>query len=298
MRRVLVVLLVLVVGGAIAGWILTGARPGSGTDISGLTGDAEAGALVFAAAGCASCHSAAGEDGADEDAPVLAGGRTFETEFGTFVAPNISPDPEAGIGGWSDQDIATAVTAGVTPDGQHLYPSFPYRAYALAEPQDIADLIAHLRTLPPSGETPPGHDLAFPYSIRRSVGAWKILAGTPGFVVDGDLFEAETRGRYIAEALTHCGECHTPRNGLGISDTSRWLAGAPNPAGRGTIPNITPGGLDWSETDIAAYLRTGLTPDYDSAGGEMAVVVEELGRLPDEDHAALAAYLKRVAPVE
>ena len=299
MRRALVALLVLAVGLAAGGWILTGARPATATEVAGLTGDPDHGRVVFAAAGCASCHAAPEDDGAvSSDAPVLAGGRKFATDFGTFVAPNISSDPDAGIGGWTDQQVATAMTAGVSPDGRHYYPAFPYRAYALADPQDVADLIAHLRTLPPSDAVPPGHDLSFPYSIRRSVGAWKILAGDPAFVVQGDLTEPETRGRYIAEALTHCGECHTPRDALGLSDTSRWLAGAPNPAGDGRIPNITPGGLDWSATDIAAYLHTGLTPDYDSAGGEMALVVQEIGQLPEEDADALAAYLKRVPPVE
>ena len=296
LRRILAALIVLALGLAAGGWLLTAPHPDTATDIAGLTGNADRGRLVLDAAGCASCHRAPDSDA--EGDPLLAGGQRFATDFGTFVAPNITPDEGAGIGAWTDQQIATAITAGVTPDDRHLYPAFPYRAYALADPQDIADLIAYLRTLPASDAVQDGHDLAFPYSIRRGVGVWKLMAGTPEFVVTGELSDEATRGRYLAEALGHCAECHTARDGLGLTDTSRWLAGAPNPSGTGNIPNITPGGLDWSETDIAAYLRTGLTPDYDSAGGEMAVVVGELGKLPNEDHAALAAYLKAVAPVE
>lgn len=105
--------------------------------------------------------------------------------------------------------------------------------------------------------------------------------------------EAE-RGRYFVEGPGHCGECHTPRNAIGGPDLSRWLAGGPNPDGKGTIPNLTPGegGLDWSAADIAEYLRSGFTPDYDVAGGSMAAVVKNTAKLTDEDRAAIAAYIK------
>ena len=103
--------------------------------------------------------------------------------------------------------------------------------------------------------------------------------------------EDVTRGRYIAEAMAHCGECHTPRNLFGAMDRSRWLQGAPNPSGEGMIPAITPGELGWDAAEISEYLTSGFTPDYDSAGGHMVHVVENLARLPDEDRAAVAAYL-------
>jgi mono/diheme cytochrome c family protein len=127
---------------------------------------------------------------------------------------------------------------------------------------------------------------------------WKLLFARGDFVLAEAETEQVARGRYLAEALGHCGECHTPRNALGGLDRARWLAGAPNPSGQGRIPNITPGRLRWSEADIASYLKTGFTPEFDSAGGHMAEVVRNLSHLPDADLAAIAAYLKAVPPVE
>ena len=119
-----------------------------------------------------------------------------------------------------------------------------------------------------------------------------------GWVVAGDLPAPAARGRYIAEALAHCGECHTPRNPIGSLKRGEWLSGAPNPSGKGTIPNITPGDLDWTEAEIVEYLTTGFTPDFDSVGGLMAHVVENMARLPESDRQAVAAYLKQVLPVK
>ena len=133
------------------------------------------------------------------------------------------------------------------------------------------------------------------------MGGLKRLFLSDDWAVPGNLTPTEDRGRYIAEALAHCGECHTPRNALGGMDKSRWLAGAPDPSdptGRARIPNITPAKLTWSQADIVAYLTTGFTPEFDSVGGHMAHVVENFGKLPKEDAEAVAAYLKRVAPVQ
>ena len=184
------------------------------------------------------------------------------------------------------------------PDGQHYYPAFPYPSYALATPQDMVDLHAFLRTLPADDTVSPPHELGFPFNIRRSVGGWKLLFLRDDFELAGDLPPEAERGRYLAEALAHCGECHTARGVLGQPLRSAWLGGAPNPVGDGSIPNITPAGLTWSERDVAAYLRDGFTPDFDSAGGEMASVIRNLANLSDADHAAIAAYLQVVPPVE
>ncbi|WP_298918164.1 cytochrome c [uncultured Roseobacter sp.] len=257
--------------------------------------DTQAGALVFAAGGCASCHAA--PDATGDAKLTLSGGRSFPSDFGTFYAPNISTDSSAGIGDWTRQQFAQALTRGVSPEGKHYFPAFPYTAYAKMTAQDIADLFAYMQTLPADATPSLAHNVGFPFSIRRAVGGWKILFFLREYQVVGALTEAEERGRYLAEGLGHCTECHTPRNALGGLDRSRWLAGAPNPSGKGKIPNITPAALDWSETDIAAYLTTGFTPDYDSAGGEMVEVIENLAQLPEADRAALAAYLKRVTPV-
>lgn len=282
------------IGGA-AAWFLTAPSPLPAEATAGVTGDAKAGEQVFWAAGCASCHMAPGASGADE--LVLAGGQSFPSPFGTFIAPNISPS-KAGIGGWSLQDFANAVMRGVSPEGQHYYPAFPYAAYAKMEMQDLADLKAFMDGLPPSDAASQPHQLGFPFNIRRSIGGWKLLFLQDDWVIADPLTDAQTRGRYIAEALAHCGECHTPRNALGGLELSRWLAGGPNPAGQGTIPNITPAKLGWSEAEIVEYLTSGFTPEFDSVGGHMAHVVENMARLPQEDRQAVAAYLKKVPAVE
>lgn len=277
-----------IIGFAVLWWITMPARE-SEAALAGLSGDAAQGESVFWAAGCASCHAAPGAEG--EARLVLSGGLGFDTEFGTFHAPNISPDPEAGIGSWTLADLANAMRHGTAPDGAHYYPAFPYTSYARADLQDIADLHAFLQTLPPSSEPSLPHEVGFPFNIRRSLGGWKFLFANEDWVMPAN-GEEITRGRYLVEALGHCGECHTPRNALGGPDYSRWLQGAPSPDGKGRIPALTPDALAWSELDIAAYLSTGFTPEFDSAGGEMADVVLNLAHLPESDLRAIAAYLK------
>jgi len=294
MRRFLTFVAVLAIAGAAAAWWITGPEMADAAVLDGIEPDVAAGEQVFHAGGCASCHAA--ED--SEDKLALVGGMAFPSEFGTFYAPNISSDPEAGIGAWSALDLYNAMKHGVSPDGAHYYPAFPYTAYARATAQDIVSLHAFMQTLPPVATPSKPHDVGFPFNIRRSVGGWKLLFANDDWIVAGDLTESEARGRYLAEALGHCGECHTPRNPLGALDYGRWLAGAPNPTGRGTIPNITPARLDWSDLDLTSYFETGFTPEFDTAGGHMANVIENLSKLPQSDREALTAYLRKVAPVE
>lgn len=295
MRRALAVLAALALGGAGLAWWLTAPDPIPEAQLAGITGDAGRGATLFAAAGCASCHVS--PDAADlEGPPVLGGGQRFVTQFGTFVAPNISPSPQ-GIGDWTDAQVINATMRGVSPEGRHYYPAFPWNAYGKAEVQDIADIVAHIRTLPASAAPSLPHEVPFPFNIRRAIGGWKLLFRQDDWVLQGDLTEQQAHGRYLVEALAHCGECHTPRNLLGGLRTGAWLAGAPDPSGDGWNPNITPGGLDWSEEAIAAMLQSGFTPEFDVVAGEMREVVENTSQLSDEDRRAIAAYLKAVPPV-
>lgn len=295
MRKVLSYLVLLLIALGAAGWFLTAPSPLSDDVTAGLTGDPAHGKAVFTAGGCASCHSAPGAEG--EAKLILAGGRAFPSEFGTFYAPNISASEDAGIGAWTVQDLANAMLRGVSPAGQHYYPAFPYTSYTKAKPQDVADLRAYLETLPADSTPSRDHDVAFPFNIRRAVGVWKILYFRQDFVLQ-EVDSAElAQGRYLVEALGHCAECHTPRTALGGLNTSRWLGGAPNPSGQGRIPNITSGGLSWSEEEIAEYLSSGFTPDFDVVGGEMADVVANTSQLTDEDRMAIALYLKAVPPV-
>lgn len=298
LRALTIVLLLGLIGGGVALWITAPARldPGLRVELAAVTPDPAHGQQVFLAAGCGSCHSA--PEAGDDAKLLLSGGQQFPSDFGTFIAPNISPDPTHGIGGWTLAEFARAVTEGVSPTGAHYYPAFPYTAYAKMQGQDIADLWAYLGSLPASDSPSQPHQVGFPFSIRRSLGGWKALFMDRAWVAD-DLPDDPVlqRGRYLVEALGHCGECHSPRNALGGIDTDRWLGGAPSPDGKGRVPNITPGGLDWAASDIAYYLETGFTPEFDSVGGHMAAVVANYGKLPAEDRAAVAAYLKAVPPV-
>ena len=253
------------------------------------------GETLFWAGGCASCHAA--PDAAGDALKTLAGGQALPSPFGTFHMPNISPDPQHGIGAWTLAQFGDSMTRGVGKDGEHLYPSFPYNSYARMTPQDINDLFAYLKTLPASSNDAPGHDLPFPFNIRLVLGGWKFLyfdKGEPR--VDIANANAQVvRGQYLVEGPGHCGECHTPRDALGGFMKGQWLAGGPNPEGEGRVPDLRPESQaigSWSEADIANYLETGFTPDFDSAGGSMVKVQQNMARLPAEDRQAIAAYLK------
>jgi mono/diheme cytochrome c family protein len=282
----------LAIAGVAVGWFVTRPQPFTDNALDGLIGDAENGALVFAVAGCASCHT--GPDGTDY---LLEGGKRFTSDFGDFIAPNISSDPEHGVGSWADLELASAIMKGVGRDGSHLYPALPYVAYNKADTQDVVDLIAYLRTLPASDRPSAPHELGFPFNQRITLGPWKaIFVGTDWALADAPTPELE-RGRYLVEALGHCTECHTPRNMLGGLQIARWMGGAPNPSGEGRVPNITTAVLRWSEGEIAEYLKSGFTPDFDSVGGSMAAVVRNTSKLSDTDRAAIAAYLKTIPAV-
>lgn len=282
----------LVVLAGIAGialWILSRPTPLADDAMAGLTGDAAQGETVFWAGGCASCH--ADPDAKGDAKLILSGGYRMVSPFGTFIAPNISPGP-AGIGDWTAQDLANALIVGVSPQGAHLYPSLPYTTYTRMSLQDVADLKTYLDTLPVSEVPNQPHEIGFPFNIRRGLGLWKQLNLSSDWVMaDASTPELE-RGRYLVEALGHCAECHTPRDATGGLDRSRWMQGAPNPSGKGKIPAIDPGNLKWSAGDIAYYLETGFTPDFDSAGGQMTQVVENMSHLSADDRNAIAAYLK------
>jgi mono/diheme cytochrome c family protein len=297
--KVAVALVAIAALGGGAFWIVTMPSRLDAAVLASLPqGDAGRGERIFHAAGCASCHGAAQAEA--DDRPQLTGGLELRTPFGTFIAPNISTDPEDGIGGWTVQDFANAVMRGVSPDGRHYYPAFPYTSYARMKPDDVADLFAFMGTLPPVKGKAAQHRLAFPFNVRRGIGAWKLLNLDPDPLVTlADAPEAARQGQYLVEGPGHCGECHTPRDFMGGTIRSRWLAGAPAAAGDGNVPNITSGegGIgDWSESDIAYYLESGFTPDFDSVGGEMVKVQQNMAKLSPEDRAAIAAYLKAVPP--
>lgn len=283
-----------------AGWMLSAPVRLDEATIAGLgPGDATRGKRIFYAGGCTSCHARPKAEG---DAKLeLVGGVELKTGFGTFVAPNISQDKNDGIGAWSLPDFANAMMRGVSPSGEHLYPAFPYTSYARMTPSDVADLYAFLKTLPAVPGKTAAHSLSFPFNIRRGIGLWKrlYLDGNPVVALAADAPAAVVAGRYLVEGPGHCGECHTPRDAFGGTDKAQWLAGAVAAEGGGVVPNITPGNggfAGWSAADIANYLETGFTPEFDSVGGSMADVQKNMAELTPEDRAAIAAYLKAIPP--
>lgn len=298
--RVSAAAILLAVAGGAAFWLLTTPHPLDGGEIAALgTGDSARGEKVFNAGGCSSCHARPKSEGAAR--LQLVGGVELNTPFGTFVAPNISQDPRDGIGLWSLEDFANAMLRGVSPGSEHYYPAFPYSSYARMAPGDVADLYSYMKTLPAIAGAAPDHRLGFPFNIRRGLGLWKLLhlGGEPVITLADDASEAVRRGRYLVEGPGHCGECHTPRDLSGGVKKGEWLAGAVAAEGTGNIPNITSGdgGIGaWSAEEIAFFLESGFTPDFDSAGGAMAEVIKNTALLAPEDRAAIAAYLKAVPP--
>ncbi len=260
------------------------------------TGDAKRGEYVLATGGCVACHTA------EKGGAPLAGGRELKTDFGSFFTPNITPDPETGIGNWSDEDFLKALRDGVSPSGGHYYPSFPYTSYTRMTEADVLDLKAYLDSIPAVKNVVPDHDLPFPFNIRMSMIGWRLL------FFDDSPFEPDptksaewNRGAYLVTGPGHCGECHTPRNILGGLNTDLALSGNKNGPEGDSVPNITPdpGGIgDWSKDDIVSALGIGLLPDGDFLGGAMTDVIEDnTGKLTPEDRDAIATYLTSLKPI-
>jgi mono/diheme cytochrome c family protein len=298
-RKLAVAVVILGLIGLGAFWFLTMPRTLAASDIPEHAPDIANGELMFRAAGCESCHAAPGATG--DDKLKLGGGLALNTPFGVFHAPNISPDPDNGLGGWTTLDFVNAMKRGVAPGGTHLYPAFPYASYQRMRIEDIVDLKAYMDTLPAVADASKPHQLPFPFSIRRGLGLWQLLyVDGKTFSPDPDADDTLNRGAYLVRGPGHCAECHTPRGFDGGMVAARAFSGGPAPEGTGRIPNITPHGDgigDWTEADIVNFLQTGFTPEFDSAGGAMAAVIASISQLPREDIEAIAAYLKTVAPL-
>lgn len=275
----------LSVGALFGLWLLAG--PGApDRAVADLQGDVQRGAYVARLAGCIPCHT-----NPDDDRGPLAGGPPIETAFGTFYGPNITPHEADGVGAWSVEDFARALTAGESPTGVHYYPAFPYTFYTRLSNQDIVDLWAAVNSVPAVAGAAPAHDLAFPYDQRWTLGAWKRAAFRPR---DPAQAKDMSRGAYLAEAAAHCGACHTPRDALGRRDEARRYEGA-REAGGGKVPAITAEALreaGWSADDLIYALQSGITPDGDVFGGSMADVVNGGTQFwSRDDLSALADYL-------
>ena len=256
------------------------------------------GAYLTAAGGCYGCHTDIKNDGAP-----FAGGRALETPFGIFYTPNITPDPKTGIGSWSDEDFLTALKDGVSPSGHYYFPAFPYTSYTKMTDGDALAIKAHLMSLTPTAKENRPHDVSAPFSWRWLQWGWRLLFFKDGpYVPPANTSEMTARGGYLVEALTHCGECHTPRNFLGGTDSSLYLAGTTNGGEGEKVPNITPdaetGIGDWSEGDLVSFMKDGMKPDFDNVQGSMEEVLSHsTSKLTDDDLAAIAAYLKSIPSI-
>ncbi|MDC1232828.1 cytochrome c, partial [Gammaproteobacteria bacterium] len=248
------------------------------------------------AGGCVSCHLAVEDDGSTNPA-ILSGGHALVTDFGTFYAPNITPDVDTGIGDWRAQDFLRALKHGRSPEGRFYFPAFPYRSYAGLNDEDVLDIGAYLLSLNPINNAVPEHETPWWLSRFALVG-WNLLADLTGGR-EPELITAQEesllmqRGAYLARNLGHCGECHTPRNGLGISQLAREFAGAQ--IGEDTIEAIDSEALEeWDRNSFDLFLLLGMKPDADFVGGDMSDVIEHnTSRLTDADRLALAAFFTR-----
>jgi mono/diheme cytochrome c family protein len=289
MRRWHWILLILVVIGV--GVSLFMLRPVSGParDLA-LAGDAERGAYLIRIGGCISCHTDARNGGA-----ALAGGPALPTPFGTFFAPNITSHPQAGIGSWTLEQFAHAMSDGEGPEG-HLYPVFPYDNFTLMTDQDLADLFAALKAAPASASVAPEHQVAFPFNIRLALAGWKNLFFRPArYQPDPSRSERWNRGRYLAMGPAHCVACHSPRNLLGAVEPGGEFTGNPAGGPGGRTPAITPAALaseGYDQALLVEALKTGFTPNFDVLGGAMGeVIADGTSHWTDADLEAVAAFL-------
>jgi mono/diheme cytochrome c family protein len=242
------------------------------------------GEMLAGAGNCISCHTAPG-------GPANAGGRVIHTRVGRFYSPNLTPDAESGIGAWSEAAFTRAVREGVSRDGRHLFPVFPYTHYTQLADADVRALYAYFMTRPPVSAPNRPNTILFPLDIRPIQAVWKSLYFKPGpYRPDPERDARWNRGAYLAEAVAACADCHTDRNGVGAEQVGHPYAGAPIEGWYATSLDISPSPARWTEEEFFAYLRHGESPPHGVAMGPMRSVVRGLTRLPDDDLRAIAAY--------
>lgn len=261
--------------------------------LTASAGDSERGAYLTAAAGCMACHTDSENDG-----PAFAGGHALESPYGVFLTPNITPDAQTGIGGWSETEFIAAVKAGVAPDGSHYYPAFPYPSYAGMTDADAADIFAYLLSLEPVQRATQPHQLDWYVPGRWSMRIWSALFAPWEYSTPATATPEWERGAYLVRHLGHCGECHTARNLFGALQAGKELAGSPKDSAGRSAPDITnrdTGLGSWSDEDLLFFLELGMTPEGDFVGGSMTAVVDEnTANLMPEDRAAIVTYLRSV----
>ncbi len=309
-RIVASVAAIVVVALAIGLWIIRGPGPFAfadgpkvaradykGADPTGVpaslakASEIERGAYLARAADCVVCHTAKG----GED---YAGGLSFKLPFGTLYSTNITPDKDTGIGNYSDQDFLNAVHRGIRRDGVRLYPAMPFTSYATMTDEDALAIKAYLFSLPAVGAAAPANTLSFPFNQRWAMNFWSVLFNRDTrFEPDTSKSPEWNRGAYLAEALAHCGECHTPRNLAFALNNREKFAGAVTAGWRAfNISSDKATGVGgWRDQDLVAYLSTGHAEGHGTASGPMGEAVDHsLSQLAPEDIRAVVAYLRTV----
>ena len=278
--------------GLVTSPVLIAAERAAGPDI------VKRGEYLFHASGCEGCHTVEKPKG-----PHLAGGRKLKTPFGVFVTPNISPDPNHGIGAWRKEDFFRAMREGRSPTGDYYFPAFPYASYAAMSDTDLTALWAYMQTEAPQQRRNKPHELSFPFNQRWLLFFWRSLYfdDTP-FTPDTIKSQQWNRGAYLVRVLGHCGECHTPRTLMGGMRLSKEFAGAKSGPEGDRVPNITAHAVKgigaWSKDEIVSFLADGFLPDGDFVGGAMTEVVENsTSRLVEDDLHAIAEFLLATPPL-
>jgi mono/diheme cytochrome c family protein len=247
------------------------------------------GAQLAAVGNCIACHTVPGSE-------AFAGGLPVPTPFGTIYSTNISPEPETGIGRWSEAAFQRAMREGVDRQGNHLYPAFPYENYTRVTEEDNRALYAYLMTRQPVRATAPENALPFPLNVRPLLAAWKLLFFDEGvYQPEPRAGEEWNRGAYLAEGLGHCGACHTPRNALGALESDRHFAGGESEGWQAyAIDGSSPAPIPWDRDSLAFYLRHGWHAAHGVSRGPMAEVTGNLDPLPNADIDAIATYVASV----
>ena len=268
-----------------------------GHAISRQKEDVSRGEYLFNAAGCAGCHTDVKNKG-----QLLAGGRALNTPFGMFFGPNITPDKTYGIGRWTEKNFIRALRKGVSPEGDHYFPVFPYTSFTKMTDGDILDLRAYIFSLKPVAKPNIPHKINFPFRYRKLIYLWKLLFFDEGvFKINSGETDQWNRGAYLTEGVVHCGECHTPRNFLGAANRSRAMSGTSDGPDGDSVPNITPdlesGIGSWSQKEVVDVLKIGILPDGDFVGGAMTEVTDNLAKFSDSDFLAVAKYLSSIPAI-
>lgn len=283
--------------------IATSVLPGSFSEASSAAASlTNRGEYLVIAGNCISCHSKPG-------GKPFAGGVAFTTPFGTVYSTNITPDANTGIGRWTEEQFGRALREGIRPNGDHLYPVFPYTAFTKLSDEDVSAIFAYFQTVPPVRYSAPDNELSFPFSWRGLLVVWNKLFFDAGrYAPDTTKSPEWNRGAFLVEALGHCGACHSPRNFLGAERASlaltggRYLdkvpSGAVRPWSAVNLTQAKSGLAAWSPDDITAYLKTGLNSYATSFGPMNEVIMNSTRHLTDADVRAMAVYLKSIPAQE